>query len=93
LRSLNSGIVFLGLTFNKPMLIPKIGNLTEIGEQFNFPLLDLENENFKEVITELTSEQFQKTFETTHYKMKKQKLHPQNIANEYENFFKKIIEI
>ncbi len=92
MRSLNSGIVFLGLTFDKPMLVPKIGNLTEIGEQFKFPLLDINKKNFKEVINKLTDKNFNKIFKTKEYKENKQQFHPQNIASKYEVFFNKVIQ-
>ncbi len=34
---LNSGIVYLALTFNKPFVGPKIGNITEVLKSFNLP--------------------------------------------------------
>ena len=91
LRSLNSGILFIGLTFNKPMLITKTGNLTEVAEKFSFPLLDLEKNNFKEVISELTNENFSAMLETEECKIKKQQFHPKQIASEYERFFRNLI--
>jgi hypothetical protein len=93
LRNLNSGIVFLGLTFNKPMLFTKIGNLTEIGEQFNFPILDLKKRNYKEIITKLTDKKFQNIFETKEYKIKKKQFYPRHVASQYELFFNKVIEL
>jgi len=62
INNLNSGNLFLGLTFNKPMVIPKIGNLTEVAEYFNFPTLDLEKRNYNEVLLKLLDENRGKYF-------------------------------
>lgn len=92
LRSLNSGILFLGLTFDKPMLIPKIGNLTEVAKLFKFPILNLKKMNFKEVISQLIDKKFTKIFKANEYIDNKQQFHPQYIASKYEAFFYKVIQ-
>lgn len=60
LKNLNSGILYLGLTFNIPMVIPEIGNLTEIAKYLNLPLLDLNKKNYKEILELLTSSEIKK---------------------------------
>jgi hypothetical protein len=92
LRNLNSGNLFLGLTFDKPMVIPKIGNLVEVAHSFNFPLLDLKLNNFIEVINKITSNEINKYLNTDNYQEVKNKFHPEKIANEYDLFFNKIVK-
>ncbi len=41
--NLNSGNLFLGLTFDKEMVVPSVGNLTEILTLFKIPFLTLRN--------------------------------------------------
>lgn len=40
---LNSGNLFLGLTYGKPVVGPAVGNLTEVLERFQMPLFDPAN--------------------------------------------------
>ncbi|OAD46136.1 hypothetical protein [Polaribacter atrinae] len=93
IKNLNSGNLFLGLTFNKPMVIPKIGNLTEVAEYFNLPTLDLKKGNYNEVLTTVTDIKMNKIFESNEYLIKREKFHPKKISLEYELFFKSLIEI
>jgi hypothetical protein len=93
IKNLNSGNLFLGLTFNKPMVIPKIGNLTEVAEYFNLPTLDLEKENYNQVLTRVTDEKVNEIFESKQYLIKKAQFHPKQISQEYEQFFISLIEI
>lgn len=91
LKNLNSGILFLGLTFNKPMVIPKIGNLTEIAEDLNLPLLDLETSNYKETLQIITSKAFKESLKSPKYLAKKRAYNPDKIAKDYESFFNAVI--
>ena len=91
LKSLNSGLVYLGLTFNKSMLIPKVGNLTEFANYFNFPLLDISKSNYDKVIAEIIKIQENDIFISDEYKRKKEEFHPRIIAKEYETFFKRLM--
>lgn len=93
IKNLNSGNLFLGLTFNKPMVIPKIGNLTEVAEYFNFPTLDLEFRNYDEVLSIVTDKKINMIFESDEYNLKKEQFHPKKISQEYERFFKILIDI
>lgn len=40
IESLNSGMVFLGLTFSKTVVGPDIGNISEVLKMFDYPLFD-----------------------------------------------------
>lgn len=92
LKNLNSGILYLGLTFNKPMLIPGIGNLTEVANYLNLPYLDLESKNYKEVLKCLTSNNIKEKLLSKAYLEKREAFQPKKIAKEYDNFFKSIIQ-
>lgn len=43
INTLNSGNVFLGLSYKKIVVGPKIGNIKEVLEDFGLPVFDLEN--------------------------------------------------
>jgi hypothetical protein len=90
IRNLNSGNLFLGLTFDKPMIIPKTGNLTEIANAFNFPMLDLKAKNYKDIINRVLSSKTKTDFNSVAYSNMKNKFRPSIIANEYDLFFNKI---
>lgn len=91
IKNLNSGNIYLGLTFDIPMVIPKIGNLTEIAEFFNFPTLDLGRGNYDEVLSIVTDKKINKLFESKEYLIKKEQFHPKKVSQEYELFFKYLI--
>lgn len=93
LKNLNSGNLYLGLSFDKPMIIPKVGNLTETAEYFNFPLLDLQKKNYKEVI-DIAMQLDKKTFfKTKEYLQKKEQFKASTIAVFYDDFFCQLIKI
>lgn len=83
-KNLNSGSVFLGLTFDIPMIIPKIGNLSEIVELFKLPFLDLDTMKFD--FRDLVSNSKQ-IYNSEEYQKNKQLFHPKKIAQEYDAFF------
>ena len=91
LKSLNSGLVYLGLTFNKQMIIPKGGNLTEFAKTFNYPLLDVKKNNYSEVFAIIEENKKSNMFSNEEFKVKKEKIHPKFIAKEYDIFFKTLI--
>lgn len=83
-KNLNSGSLFLGLTFDIPMIIPKIGNLSEIVELFKLPFLDLDTMKFD--FRDLVSNSKQ-IYNSEEYQKNKQLFHPKKIAQEYDAFF------
>lgn len=91
IKSLNSGLVYLGLTFDKPMIIPKGGNMTEFAKMFNFPLLNVEKNNYSEVFAKIEANLKSNMFADKEFKQKKEEFSPKFIAMEYDNFFKSII--
>jgi hypothetical protein len=90
IKNLNSGNLFLGLTFDKPMIIPKVGNLTEVADYFNFPVLDIEVKNYEELFSRLLDLKKKKYFNSKIYFDKKKKFNANVIAHEYDVFFKVI---
>ncbi|WPR71611.1 hypothetical protein SLW70_00360 [Flavobacterium sp. NG2] len=90
IRSLNSGNLYLGLTFDKPMIIPEIGNLTETAKNLKLPLLNFKKGNYKEVISEVLSLESNQYFTSNDYLAKKSMYHPRKIAHDYDVFFNKI---
>lgn len=90
IRNLNSGTLFLGLTFDKLMIIPKIGNLTEIANFLEMPLLDLEKGNYDELIKNILN--FKQNLNSEEYLVKKLLFHPEKIAKDYDCFFNVIIK-
>lgn len=91
IKNLNSGNLYLGLTFDKPMIIPKVGNLTEIADLFHFPVLDLQKNNFEEVIKIQSDPKIEFSFKTDEYLEKKKLFMPNKIAEEYNSFFNNLI--
>ena len=87
-KNLNSGNFFLGLTFNKVMIIPQIGNLTEFANYFNMPLLDEQNKNYDKIIKEVLELKLNNPLKGDEYNAKKSIFHPSKIANEYDVFFR-----
>jgi hypothetical protein len=92
IKNLNSGNLYLGLTFDKLMIIPKIGNLTETANYFDIPLLDLYNKNYSEVIAEVLELKSNQYYNSKEYNVKKRMFHPKNIAQDYNIFFNLLIE-
>lgn len=89
-KNLNSGNLFLGLTFDKAMVIPKIGNLTEVAEFFNLPVLDLEKQNYKKYISKVIKLNADPYYSKEEYLEKKSKFHSSEIAGHYDLFFHQI---
>lgn len=91
IKSLNSGNLYLGISFDKPMLIPDVGNQTEIADFFNFPLLNLKNNNFKEIINSLFRLYDNGFFKNKDYLQKKENFRPFVIAAKYDDFFNNMV--
>ena len=90
--NLNSGNLFLGLTFDKEMVVPSIGNLTEILTLFKIPFFDFKKFN-KETLNEFILSIKNKPYnQVIDYEQNKKILHPSAIAAEYDIFFKSLIE-
>ncbi|PKP29368.1 MAG: hypothetical protein CVU01_00340 [Bacteroidetes bacterium HGW-Bacteroidetes-18] len=87
IKNLNSGNLYLGLTFDKLMIIPEIGNLTETANYFGLPLLDLQNKNYKEVITMVLDLKSNQYYSSDKYLKDKHFFHPEKIAKDYDAFF------
>jgi glycosyltransferase involved in cell wall biosynthesis len=91
-RNLNSGNLFLGLTFDKPMIIPKIGNMTEIAELFGFSVLDLEQNNFKKNLLQVAESNDKFRPSENKYQELKKRFSPEEIAKQYGSFFNELIK-
>ena len=91
IKNLNSGNLFLGLTFNLPMLIPEIGNLSEAASLLKLPVLKVDFKNLDNVLEMLLDNNFTAKYSTKEYEKNKMKFHPQKIAFEYDSFFKILI--
>lgn len=87
IKNLNSGNLYLGLTFDKPMIIPKIGNLIETANFFDLPLLDLQNKNYDEVIAMVLNLKSKQYYSSDKYLEDKRLFHPEKIAKDYDAFF------
>lgn len=90
-KNLNSGNLFLGLTFNKNMVVPNVGNIKEVLSMFKIPFF-----NFNQITEEKVSH-FIKTLETANYfelenyETIKEEFHPMKIAKSYDDFFLKLM--
>ena len=91
IRNLNSGNLYLGITFDKPMIIPKVGNLSEVADFFGFPILDLEKKITKEIIKSQLNLEESSFFVTNDYLEKKKQFKASVIAKQYDAFFYKLI--
>ena len=90
--NLNSGNLFLGLTFDKEMVVPSVGNLTEILTLFKVPSFDFKKINKRtvnEFILSITNKPYD---ESIGYEQNKNKFQPSAIAAEHDVFFKFLIE-
>ncbi|WP_026714566.1 hypothetical protein [Flavobacterium daejeonense] len=90
-RNLNSGNLFLGLTFDKPMVIPGIGNLTEEADNFGLPVFDIINNSYEDVINKVLELEHNSYFQTKQFQDKKKEYQPEKIAMKYDSFFKSLI--
>lgn len=91
-ENLNSGNLFLGLTFDKKMFVPKVGNLSEILTLFkvsSFDFKKINKKNINEFILSITNEPY---CEAIGYKQNKKIFHPSAIAAQHDVFFKFLIE-
>lgn len=90
-RNLNSGNLFLGLTLEKPMIIPGIGNLTEVASDFGLPVFDVIKKSYEVVIHRAMELESNSYFQTEQFKDKKRKYLPEKIALKYDSLFKFLI--
>lgn len=90
LRNLNSGNLFLGLTFDKTMVLPRVGNLTEVIELFGLPSFDPNDVNFKQISKLIIEFEQKSKMASEEYCNLKNLFHPQNIAKQYDDFFNSI---
>lgn len=90
--NLNSGNLFLGLTFDKKMLVPSVGNLSEILTLFKVPSFDFKKINKRtvnEFILSITNKPY---YDSIGYEQNISKFHPSVIGAEHDVFFKFLIE-
>lgn len=89
IKILNSGNVFLAMTFNKIMLGPNQGNLTEIFNQFKLPYFDPNNKNSISKAMKLAVN----LVENEHFKYNVDLLNefkPLNIAKQWDNLIEEL---
>lgn len=91
-RNLNSGNLYLGITFDKPMIIPKIGNLTETAQLLGLPVLNLEENKFKKNLWQVVKSNEKIDFKNNTYQELKKRFAPDEIANQHESFFNELIK-
>ncbi len=91
IKNLNSGNLYLGLTFDKPMIIPKVGNLIEVADYFGFSVLDFDKENYYEVIKSQIVSKEDFFLKSDAYIEKKKLFKASVIAKQYDAFFYKLI--
>lgn len=88
---LNSGVLFLGLTYKKIIVGPNQGNITEHLKMFNFPIF---NPMFLKSVNTALAEAI-KLFEKSTYKFDAHTLDrflPKEVALVYDNIFKEILK-
>lgn len=88
IENLNSGNVFLGLTYKKVIVGPAIGNITEFLNKFKFPMFDPKN---KMSIIKSLNEGISMTNEKVNFNSDDLKpFEPQIIARQWDNFLENI---
>jgi hypothetical protein len=92
LKSLNSGNLYLGITFKKLIVVPKIGNLTEISETINYPAFFINNQkDLKIKMNEVIKLMDNYNFKNAAFSNLYEELKPEQIALQYDDFFKEIL--
>jgi tetrahydromethanopterin S-methyltransferase subunit B len=89
IESLNSGNLLLGLSFEKMVVAPRTGNITEQMEDFGFPIFDPKQISSAVRALEKGISLIEKEYEPESEKI--DRLHPQNIAHLMDEFFKNLI--
>lgn len=87
IRSLNSGVLFLAHTFNKRVLAPKTGNITEELLADDVGYLSEDKESIRAAVIKMVDS----TKETSTYNDSLRNNHPKDIAVKYRAFFHKIL--
>jgi hypothetical protein len=93
IRSLNSGNLFLGITFDKFIIAPKIGNITEIAQKFEIPLIDLQSKNIDSVVKEEYLKYKIHHFNSKYNQHQKEYFHPKNISSKTDQFYDSLFNI
>lgn len=89
INSLNSGNVFLGLSYKKVIVGPEIGNIQEVLEEFNFPVFNpYSNKSIKTAINEGVRKFEMGDLDFPNDILKK--YHPEGIAKEMDAFFENL---
>lgn len=87
INNLNSGLLYLGLTFKKPIVVPEIGNLTEKIDDYGLFGFDT-----NKIITARNSIEAA-ALNLNNRRSYCRKLNPKVIAKDYFSFFNKLIEL
>lgn len=89
--NLNSGNLFLGLTFKKNMLVPAVGNLSEVLHLFKIPYF-----NFKKINKSVVNDFIIALENEPYYKKEvfirnREQFLPENIAKKLDAYFKALL--
>jgi hypothetical protein len=93
IRSLNSGNLFLGITFDKFIIAPKIGNITEIAQKFEIPLIDFQSKNINSVVEEQYFKYKTNQFYSKYNQHQKEYFHPKNISLKTDQFYDSLFNL
>ncbi|KQB44221.1 hypothetical protein RCH33_3198 [Flavobacterium daejeonense] len=93
IKNLNSGNLFLGLTFDKLMIAPSVGNLTEHINDFRLPVINHEVDSFDKIVSLVLESDFLNYSKTEEYKIKKDELHPKVISQQYDNIYQEVLNL
>lgn len=90
IESLNSGNLYLGLTYEKYIIGPEIGNIEEVLEELNFPIFKPKEErSIKKAVIEL-SQMMKEEYSFNSKKL--DKYLPQNVARKWDSLINEILE-
>ncbi|MNR59715.1 hypothetical protein D3C85_1810320 [compost metagenome] len=73
------------------MIIPNVGNLSEVADFFGFPILDLKKKITRKIIKSQLNLEESSFFVTNDYLEKKKQFKASVIAKQYDAFFYKLI--
>lgn len=83
---LNSGIVFLGLSFRRPVVGPAVGNIEEQLKELGFPVFEPDSISS---VTEAIEEGFKLNETMSDYPDSIKKYHPENVGRGYDQVLRK----
>ncbi len=92
LDSLNSGIIYLALTLNKPVIGPRIGNMAEILTLLKCPSFIPNDEKTFVVGLDLLTDQQKVDQILSEYNLKRHHFSPSEVAKKHSSFYRKLLE-